>query len=267
MVPLAEPTPLPAAAAAGPARAERVRALVSVHDLMPASMPAVHATLALLERLQVAPVTLLVVPGAGWDRAGIATLRTLEAAGYRLAGHGWQHRVTRIRGAYHRLHSLLLSRRVAEHLALDADAILGLLARCQAWFGDQGLRPPTLYVPPAWALGAVPRQWLGAAGPFPLYEVFRGVIAAPGGQLQTIPLLGYEADRALRVPAIRLWNAVNRRRAAAQGLVRIAIHPQDPSLRLGADLRADLARYRHRIDYADLLPAPAGAASGSSSSR
>lgn len=251
------PPPAEAPVDSAPTGTAPVRALVSVHDLMPANMAAVRATLALLERLQVAPVTLLVVPGTGWDRAGIATLRALEADGYRLAGHGWQHRVARLRGPYHRLHSLLLSRRVAEHLALDGQAILDLMARCRAWFGTHGLTPPDLYVPPAWALGSVSRQRLMAAGPFALYEVLRGVITAPDGRCQPLPLLGYEADQAWRAPAIRLFNAANRLLAARQGLVRIAIHPHDPDLRLGADLRADLARYPNRIDYRALLPAGA----------
>jgi hypothetical protein len=33
------------------------------------------------------------------------------------------------------------------------DESLGLMRRCHGWFADNGLSSPTLYVPPAWALG------------------------------------------------------------------------------------------------------------------
>jgi predicted deacetylase len=229
-------------------------ALVSVHDLMPATMPAVRRTLALLAHHDVHPVTLLVVPGSDWDAAGIEELKALEGAGYRLAGHGWQHRAPRIRGLHHRLHSLFLSRNVAEHLALERAGILALMRRCRAWFESHDLRPPGLYVPPAWALGAVSAADLRRADLFRQVEVFSGVMDVETGRLAACPVLGYEADAALRVPVLRLWNALGRRRAAAHGRVRVGIHPRDIDHPLCSDLVADLARFRHFADYADILP-------------
>ncbi|WP_462328410.1 DUF2334 domain-containing protein [Thiohalocapsa halophila] len=242
-------------------------ALVSVHDLMPATMPAVRRTLALLERHDVQPVTLLVVPGTGWDARGIDELRALQRAGYVLAGHGWQHRAERIRGMRHRLHSLFLSRNVAEHLALDADAILALMRRCREWFERHGLTPPTLYVPPAWALGPVSAQALRQADLFRQVEVFSAVLDTASGRLAASPVLGYEADAALRVPVLRLWNARGRRRAAAfAGALRIGIHPYDIDHPLRRDLIADLHHYRGFADYGALLSAPLPtAASGTAS--
>ena len=235
---------------------EQVRALVSVHDLMPETLPAVRQTLARLEGHGIEPVTLLVVPGAGWDEAGIAELHRLQQAGYRLAGHGWRHRVEHITRPWHRLHSLLISRRVAEHLALDANGILDLMHRCRDWVPAQGLAPPQLYVPPAWAMGAIGRERLAAEGPFPLYEVFGGVFDARSRRWHPTPMLGYEADVAARVPVIRAWNALNRFRARGSGLLRIGIHPFDIGLRLGADLEQDLARFRRAIDYTALDQRP-----------
>jgi predicted deacetylase len=230
------------------------RALVSVHDLMPATMPAVRRTLALLEHHAVHPVTLLVVPGSGWDAAGIDELRALERAGYRLAGHGWAHRAPHIRGLRHRLHSLFLSRNVAEHLALERDGILALMRRCRAWFEAQGLSLPTLYVPPAWALGELSANDLRRADLFQRVEVFSGVLDVASGRLTRSPVLGYEADASLRVPVLRLWNALGRRRAAACRWVRVGIHPGDIDHPLRADLIADLGRFRHFADYAASLP-------------
>lgn len=233
---------------------ERPRALVSVHDLMPETLPAVRATLALLERRRIAPVTLLVVPGAGWDAAGIASLHALEGDGYRLAGHGWRHRCERFGGLYHRLHGALLSRRAAEHLALDGDGVIELMRRCHTWFGEHGLASPALYVPPAWALGAISVERLGRESPFSLIEAFDGVLDVRAGRRGlAAPLLGYEADAPLRAPVLRLWNRFNRRRARQAALpMRIGIHPRDLEYALAGDLRRDLERGLQPIDYTDL---------------
>jgi len=228
-------------------------ALISVHDLMPETMPAVRKLLKQLEQRQLAPVTLLVVPGRNWSRKGIETLRSLERAGYCLAGHGWRHQADRISGFYHRAHSLLLSRRVAEHLALDAAGIIALINRCHAWFGEQGLQPPALYVPPAWAMGRISPAELRDHCPFPLYERFDGVIERATERFQPLPLLGYEADAALRAPILRLWNRWNWRQIRSRGLpIRIGIHPSDLALRLADDLKRDLSRSIKPIDYNSL---------------
>jgi predicted deacetylase len=230
-------------------------ALVSVHDLMPETMPAVRRTIAMLERHRVEPVTLLVVPGGGWTQDGIAELKALEASGYQLAGHGWRHRVDQIRGLRHRLHSLLLSRNVAEHLALDADGIARLMRRCRDWFSASGLAAPELYVPPAWALGSISRTELREDSTFRLLETFTGVLEIPSGRERSSPVLGYEADAPIRVPILRTWNALGRRRAASGGVVRIGIHPFDIDYPLQPDLLQDLKRYRCYGGYGDALTA------------
>ncbi len=226
-----------------------VRALVSVHDVMPDTLPRVDRILSLLTAEQVSAVTLLVVPGAGWTAAGIAALRDYEARGYELAGHGWRHRVDHRRGFTHRLHGQFISRNVAEHLALDTAGIIDLIYRCHAWFGEQSLRAPSLYVPPAWAMGNIERSAL-AELPFLRYELFSGILSAQTGRLHPIPLLGYEADTALRAPLLRLWNRLNRHRSSDNGWLRIGIHPHDLELRLAEDLRRDLRHYRLHADYA-----------------
>ncbi|MGD8206890.1 MAG: polysaccharide deacetylase family protein [Thiohalocapsa sp.] len=231
------------------ARPSASAALVSIHDLMPETMPAVRRTLAQLERIGDGPVTLLVVPGLSWTRDDIAALRRLQRDGHALAGHGWLHRIERFGGPYHRLHGWTLSRRVAEHLALDADGILALINRCYAWFADHDMDAPDLYVPPAWAMGAVAIERVLDACPFRLYETFTGVIDIATRRVHRIPLLGYEADTALRAPLLRAWNGLNRRHTRRTGLVRIGIHPRDPELRLAGDLTDDLRRYRRWQRY------------------
>jgi hypothetical protein len=219
-------------------------------------MPAVRRTLQRLERRNLAPVTLLVVPGRGWNRAGLAELRQLQRDGYRLAGHGWLHHAERLGGLYHRLHSLFLSRRVAEHLALDELGVIALVQRCFAWFGDHDLDAPTLYVPPAWAIGAVSTERLRDNCSFRLYEIFSGVVDATTSQTRSLPLLGYEADNTLRSVVLRGWNQWHRTRARRSGdPLRIGIHPYDIDLGLATDLELDLEQPMQPIAYDALLDA------------
>lgn len=238
------------------ASADHIRALVSVHDVMPETLPQVERILALLDDEGVAPVTLLVVPGAGWSSEGIEQLRGFQARGCELAGHGWIHRVDRITGLAHRMHSRFISRNVAEHLALDRVGIQDLIARCHAWFVEQGLGAPSLYCPPAWAMGPIPRAAL-ASLPFTRHELFGGILSAQTGRMHPVPLTGYEADTALRTVVIRAWNRLSRRHAARGGWIRIGIHPHDLELRLSEDLRRDLRRFGSYAGYSE-VGAPLG---------
>jgi len=218
------------------------RAVVSIHDVMPGSMDRVAEMLALLDGHGVGGVDLLVVPGLDWRPDQIARLQAWAKAGHRLAGHGWTHKAPRINGPWHRLHSLLISRDVAEHLALDADGIADLVTRCHAWFSAHDLPSPELYVPPAWALGAIPRARLRAL-PFRRYEVFSGLIDADSGRWRLVPMVGFEADTLVRVGPVRVWNAMNLGHAAFwKTPLRVAIHPHDLSYRLAGDLRRLIAR-------------------------
>ncbi|MQX35380.1 polysaccharide deacetylase family protein [Roseospira navarrensis] len=211
--------------------------ILSIHDVMPGTLEPVGDLLAVLDRHGAGPVDLLVVPGLDWRPDQIRTLQGWADAGHRLAGHGWRHRVDRVRGLKHRLHSLLLSRDVAEHLALDADGIADLIDRCHAWFGAHDLPVSDLYVPPAWALGAIPRRDL-AALPFARYEVFTGFIDGRSGRWHPVPMIGFEADTVWRAGPVRVWNTLNREHARfCRTPLRVAIHPHDLSYRLGGTLR------------------------------
>ncbi|MDZ7723539.1 MAG: polysaccharide deacetylase family protein [candidate division KSB1 bacterium] len=179
-------------------------------------------------------VTLLVVPGKEWDRKDIMTLRSLQNQGHQLAGHGWIHHVDACRSVYHKLHALVISRRVAEHLSLSESEIAALIRRCHHWFPDNGLQVPELYVPPAWAMGKISRQRLREL-PFRCYEFLNGLYDSNPDRFEPMPLLGFEADTRLRRSALRLNNAVNRLRSRRQ-TGRIAIHPHDLDLYLRPDM-------------------------------
>lgn len=211
----------------------------------------VKRVLDMLGPVPASAVTLLVVPGSNWRGADIDWLQQLQRQGYRLAGHGWQHHCVP-QGFYHRLHSMLISRNVAEHLALDADGIAMLIRDCHAWMRLMDLQPSPLYVPPAWAMGAISRAHLSAL-PFDLYETLGGVYDARAKRFHSLPLLGYEADKLWRAWAVRCFNHFNLVRTGASP-VRLSIHPHDLDLLLSRDLREHLAAMDSFVGYDMLLP-------------
>ncbi len=225
-------------------------ALVTIHDVMPEYLAKVESILALCQDHDLRPITLLVVPGRPWEPSQIAMLRAWTEAGHILAGHGWQHHVDIVRGLRHRLHSLLISRYVAEHLALDAIGIAELILRCHAFFAEHDLPAPTLYVPPAWAMGRIPRATLRQL-PFAYYETLNGVYDAHQDRYHTLPLLGFEADTSTRAAFLTVSNAVNAARGRGR-VMRIAIHPHDLDYRLADRLRSWLATPLRCLHYNEL---------------
>lgn len=237
------------------------RALISIHDVMPRTLPDVFSTLEVLASAGITRVSLLVVPGLRWSNEQLDVLRALDAEGHELVAHGWQHE-TRPRRPLHRLHATLISRNAAEHLSLSRRDIAPLMCRSRRWFAEHSLQVPDTYIPPAWALGRLPRGDM-ASLPFSVIETLRGVrIRQPGGayQLLPMPLLGFEADSALRMRFLTDWNRLQLHRARRLGsLPRLALHPADHRLLLGEQMRAILALGWTSVAYSDLpdtVPAP-----------
>ncbi len=230
-----------------------VQYLVSIHDVMPSTLDQTEAIVDRLLNIRSMPITLLVVPGTGWEQDGIDRLRRLIDRGAVLAGHGWCHKVKAIRGLKHRLHSLFLSRDVAEHLALSADEAVALMQRCYDWFVQHELPAPELYVPPAWAMGAVSRAQLNRL-PFKQFETFAGVYDSVHHRFCWLPMMGFEADTKLRKWFVHGWNSVNLFWGSSQRKpIRLGIHPNDFDLRLGGDLEQRLQALDHCIDYYKLV--------------
>jgi hypothetical protein len=149
------------------------------------------------------------------------------------------HEAATIQGLRHRLHSSLISRNVAEHLALDANGICALVEDCHAWFARQALPAPSLYVPPAWAMGPIDRRSLRAL-PFRYYETLTGLYDARDDRFAPLPLLGFEADTPGRAVSLKVLNAVNGWIGRCCGRLRLAIHPRDFQLFLASDLERRL---------------------------
>ena len=245
-----------------------LRGLVSIHDVMPATRAPVSAMLQALQHkvpaLTPAHTTLLVVPGKDWSEPDLHWLQQLADAGHPLAGHGWSHHSPRPRSLYHWCHSLLLSRRAAEHLSRPAPELLQRINACFHWFRDHRLPPPDLYVPPAWAAGCL-RLSHWQALPFQQLETLRGVTHLAQGNLQSLPLAGYEADTPLRVAFLRQFNRYQRARAGSTGIpLRISLHPFDLQYGLAHNIWQDLAAVERFISYSQLTAASdnAGPVSG-----
>ena len=229
-----------------------MKGLVSVHDLMPDTLNRVLDICRRLEALSVPAnkVYLLVVPGLAWNAKQLAALQSLQQQGYQLAGHGWYHHIHKKTSLKHYLHSAFISRNVAEHLSLSQAEITDMVNRNFAWFDEQNLAAPQLYVPPAWAMGKMSQAALRQL-PFQYYEYSCGLMHAPSGQFKRLPLTGYEADRIWRVPVLWGWNKFNSHWLAKTAALRISIHPYDFDYYLKQYISSDLARCTQFVDCAD----------------
>ncbi len=232
-------------------------AIISIHDVMPATLA---KTQYIIDRLSPGCRTnllLLVVPGQPWTTTGIAQLRRWEHEGLILTGHGWTHAARDINGWYHRLHSLLVSRRAAEHLSLTEQEIEALMCRNSDWFAEHGLRVPDYYVPPAWALGRVNGIAL-ARTPFKYLETTSGIVNLATSEKRRLPLVGFEADTVSRQFALGAFNKLNEMASVKRRPLRIAIHPFDFDYRLASQLSHVLERVTETVHYRTLFDAVPG---------
>lgn len=226
-----------------------LQGIVSVHDVMPETFVDCMYLVDRLRTLKVEPITLLVVPGRQWSKTQVVTLKQLQRDGVILAGHGWMHCVDTINTTYHRIHSLILSRHVAEHLSRSSAEIRQLMLNNYNWFSDHGFVPPTLYVPPAWAMGKLTRDELPDL-PFSYFETLLAVYDVKQKIEHKLPIVGYEADTKFRSMALRLWNSSNETLAVSQKKpLRIGIHPRDHHHRLRDDIWSQISRCDKFLSY------------------
>lgn len=234
--------------------AQYMRSVVSIHDLMPDTLKRVVGISQKLRHLGVPAdkVYLLVVPGLPWKPAQIETLKALQADGFLLAGHGWYHHIHKKTSLKHYLHSLFISRNVAEHLSLTRAEISDMIEMNYEWFLEQGFKAPDLYVPPAWAMGNISREHLQQR-PFRYYEYSSGVLDSHTNVYRALPLTGYEADRLWRVPVLSAWNRFNTQFLAKTTPLRISIHPYDFDYRLNRSIEQDIENTSRFLDCTELF--------------
>lgn len=214
------------------------KTLLSIHDVWPKTLPQVEELIVLIRQHHPdAPIGLLVSVDAEWNEASISKLHALsEDPGLFLCGHGGTHRAPETKTLYHKIHSALISRNAAEHLSRPVEDLIQLVQHCYKWFGENGFESPSLYVPPAWAMGKLKKKHWNAL-PFRYYETLFGIYDREGKTFYPLGVKGYEADTAWRSFALRASNGVNQNLPFP---LRIAIHPNDPYLRLEEELDADL---------------------------
>lgn len=229
------------------------RALFSIHDVMPETLGEVAALLDRFRAREMPLPALLVVPGKHWSASDLQLLGQWASEGAEFIAHGWEH-YTEPKSLYHRAHGILLSRNVAEHLAYDSEGILALMERSHRWFSEHELPVPRSYVPPAWALGLSADRL--TATPFDVVETLTGVYLRDESTfpLLKLPLVGFEADSALRAVFLSTWNTIQQNRAVRQNLpLRISIHPYDADLKLSHKIHAILTMDWEHLRYEELL--------------
>ena len=74
-----------------------MKALVSIHDVMPDTMGEVAELVELCRQQGIDSLTLLVVPGLDWQPDQLGQIRQWQRDGHVLAAHGWHHRCAAIR--------------------------------------------------------------------------------------------------------------------------------------------------------------------------
>ncbi len=218
-----------------------IPALVSIHDVMPSTLDKVDRIINTLNKQGINTATLLVVPGKPWRDNEIDQLRQYAQQGMELAGHGWHHQISKYANIKHRVHGMMISKNVAEHLELDTAGVARLIEQCYRWFKAHNLPAPNLYVPPAWAMGKISTSRLRRL-PFRYYEYFSGIYDSKLNCFERIPMVGYEADAWFRAPFVALWNRMNFIGAQHQQRLRFSIHPNDFELLLQKKLSRDLHR-------------------------
>ena len=224
----------------------------SIHDVSPESFAPAGELVDRLTAEGRRPLSILVVPSGDWRGHQIETLIRWQNQGHVMAAHGWSHGCDAARTLYHRIHGRLLSRDAAEHLSKSSQEILGIVRRGEQWFREAGLRPAGLYVPPAWALGAMPlRAFRDTA--FRWVETLSGIYDVRADRTHHLPLVGFEADTESQRLFLRLSNRLNwTLGAAVRRPVRVAVHPNDLSLLLAADLARVLQSPSRSLGPGDL---------------
>ncbi len=232
-----------------------MRTIVSIHDVMPHTLPQTAKLIDLCRQHGIRKIALLVVPGLNWSPPQLDLLRGWSNDRCELAAHGWSHKAKAIRTLGHRLHSYLISRDCAEHLSTPAEVLAELMARSHAWFVQNQLPAPSLYVPPAWALGAISIESLRCL-PYQSIETLTSVLF-PNQQRRTfLPLIGFEADTQLRATLLAASNQLALRLAARRQLVlRIGLHPFDLELQLAHTIPKILSVSTQDMSYLELLTA------------
>jgi len=224
---------------------------ISIHDVRPNNVYKIINIINLLfDKYNIRKITLLVIPGLNWNDKQIEILKSLQnKAGIELAAHGWCHKSDSIKTIYHYMHSKLISADSAEHLSKSKLSIIKILNNSHLWFSNQGLNSPTLYVPPAWALGNINKEDLSEIS-FNEFEMTSGAFI--NNKFIFIPLIGFEVKTYFKFIIVKILNLINYLLYSFFGVLRIAIHPDDFNLLLKRDLDKYLRKVTNNFSLSEL---------------
>lgn len=209
-------------------------AVVSIHDVAPATREECAHLLSLVER-HGARASLLVVPGR-WRRSVIADdldfvgwLRRAEAAGHEVVAHGWEHRSVDDPTARphlgRRAAERMLTRGCAEFAALGHDEAMRRAALSLAAFRTLGFAP-TGFVAPGWSLSPAASESLRSVG-FGYTTTRTAVIDYHEPKTIAVPAVCHRPGSTLSMLAARMVVAVVEMRCRDRRSIRVALHPDD----------------------------------------
>ena len=224
---------------------------ISIHDVSPKNFDKIIGIIRYLyDKHNIKKITLLIIPGLQWDYNQIKTFKEWQNnQNIELASHGWIHESNPIRSIHHYFHSKLISDDCAEHLSLSKSSIIKLMNNSYSWFINKELAPPTLYVPPAWALGNINKKDLSSL-PFNEIETISGVYI--NNKFIFIPLIGFETKNYFRFIVVKISNFINYLLYGIFGLIRIAIHPDDFNLLLRKDIDKYLSKVTNSFQFSEI---------------
>lgn len=208
------------------------RALISLHDVSPLTLPDCRSALQMFRELGLATsdLTCFVIPfhesqrTIDEDAGTLAFLRELADGGATLVMHGLTHRmlgrawtpVGWFRGHF-------FARGQGEFLRCDAADAERRLDRGREIFRRAGLESALRgFIPPAWLLSRAAREVVDRAG-FEFYELFDGIVYR--GRRLVPRVIGWGSLSELEARATALYASVQSFLPPAD--TRIAVHPAD----------------------------------------
>ncbi|WP_063042966.1 DUF2334 domain-containing protein [Nocardia pseudovaccinii] len=237
------------------------RLVVSVHDVAPASERETARWCADADAFGI-PVSILVIPGP-WRGASLADapdygkfLRERRAHGDEIMLHGWEHRAPKEGSFARRAVARMVARGAAEFAALDVAAADARLRQAITVMNEMGLTT-TGFTPPGWLSSPASDRALRRAGFSHTTDHFGVRDLRTGLRVRGFALSQRPGGWGERTAAGLLPRLAGRA-AKRDGLVRIALHPDDlhyPGLRDAAlrGIDAALSAGARPATYAEVI--------------
>jgi predicted deacetylase len=215
------------------AEADREALVVSVHDVAPATQPAVEKILSELCHHRVPVCSLLVVPnyhhhGSSMeDRAFVRWLQDREANGHEIVIHGYFHQRPQRAGENlaEKFFTRFYTRNEGEFYDLDYDEAFRRISQARAEFVTAGLTPRG-FIAPAWLLGPEAER-AAAAAEMEYTTRLTGVRDLRSGEDFRSRTLAYSTRSGWRRVTSLAWNRALVTQLTDAPLARVSIHPPD----------------------------------------